>query len=325
MTETWNTREQRPAGAGVEAKPPTALRLLFSLHVEEALALAFLVPSAYLTFLANRYAAQQGFLTPRYPGGVVRLLVACAFLVALAACQRLWPGSSWVRALRQCLPFAVCVLIYTNLHDTIGFVNTHDVHATLDRLDRAILGVQPSLWAERFVSPGRTELMTFLYGNFFWIAPAVPLGLLARRRWREFRTATLGIVTCFYLGYALYVALPAAPPRLYLARQFHVTLKGYPNLLFSLSQRALALLPADSRAAFPSLHAAVSLLALAYAWRHLRPAFWVLLPFVLGLWVSTIYLRHHYFVDLAAGWLLAPLAFWLAPGLDRLWERLRQR
>jgi membrane-associated phospholipid phosphatase len=69
------------------------------------------------------------------------------------------------------------------------------------------------------------------------------------------------------------------------------------------------------------LHAAVSLLALFYAWRYVRFWFWVLLPFVLGLWVSTIYLRHHYVVDLFAGWLLAPVAAWVAPRLDAWWAR----
>jgi len=39
------------------------------------------------------------------------------------------------------------------------------------------------------------------------------------------------------------------------------------------------------------------------------------------LWASTIYLRHHYFVDLVAGWLLAPLAVWTAPRVDAWWAR----
>ena len=60
-------------------------------------------------------------------------------------------------------------------------------------------------------------------------------------------------------------------------------------------------------------------MALVYAWRFLRPWFWALLPFVVGLWVSTIYLRHHYFVDLVAGWALAPVAVWLAPRVDAWW------
>ena len=77
---------------------------------------------------------------------------------------------------------------------------------------------------------------------------------------------------------------------------------------------AFSLLPVDSRAAFPSLHTAASLVALVYAWRFARRWFYVLLPFVLGLWVSTIYLRHHYFVDLLAGWILAPIAILLALG-----------
>ena len=68
----------------------------------------------------------------------------------------------------------------------------------------------------------------------------------------------------------------------------------------------------------------MSLLALFYAWRYVRFWFWVLLPFALGLWVSTIYLRHHYVVDLFAGWLLAPVAARVAPRLDGWWAR-RQR
>jgi membrane-associated phospholipid phosphatase len=50
----------------------------------------------------------------------------------------------------------------------------------------------------------------------------------------------------------------------------------------------------------------------------------VLLPFAVGLWVSTIYLRHHYAVDLLAGWALAPVGVWVAPRVDAWWAG-RQR
>jgi len=230
-----------------------------------------------------------------------------------------------VRGLRDVLPFLTCILIYTNLHDTIGFVNPHDVHHTLAALDRALFGVVPAVWAERFISPARTEVMQFFYMSFAWIAPSTSLALLARGRWREFRVATLGVIVCFYLGYLLYVVFPAAPPRLVLVYDFKRSLQGYPHLFSNLSARAFALLPVDSRAAFPSLHAAVSSLALYYAWRYVRPWFWVLLPFALGLWVSTVYLRHHYVVDLIAGWMLAPVAAWAAPRLDAWWAEGQRR
>ncbi|HET8647891.1 MAG TPA: phosphatase PAP2 family protein [Vicinamibacteria bacterium] len=297
------------------------LRWLFRLRVEEAIALAFILPTTYLTLAANRYAREAGALGARFPGGVVRLAVAAGLLGLLALGLRTFPRSRIMKGLREVVPFLSCILIYTNLHDTIGFVNTHDVHHFLDALDRQIFGVQPVLWAEQFITPARTEAMQFLYMNFFWLAPSTALILLARRRWPQFRATTMGVMICFFMGYALYVIFPAAPPRLVLVYEFNRTLTGYPQLFSNLSARAFELLPMDSRAAFPSLHAAVSLVALVYAWRHVRGWFYVLAPFVLGLWVSTIYLRHHYAVDLLAGWALAPVAILVAPRIDAWWAR----
>jgi membrane-associated phospholipid phosphatase len=292
---------------------------IFRLRVEEVIALVFLLPTTYLTVVANVYSSKVGDLGDRHPGGIVRLVVAIVFLAALGAARRRWPLSPWVQGLREVLPFLTCILIYTNLHDTIGFVNPRDIHAVLAELDRQLFGVIPCVWAQQFITPARTEIMSFLYLNFFWIAPSTALLLLARRRLPEFRAAIMGVLLCFYLGYFLYVLLPAAPPRLVLPYEFKRNLQGYPSLMSNLSAQAFSLLPVDSRAAFPSLHAAVSLVALIYAWRFLRPWFWVLFPFCVGLWVSTIYLRHHFVVDLIAGWALAPVAVWVAPRLDAWW------
>jgi membrane-associated phospholipid phosphatase len=300
------------------------IELVFHLRVEEAIALVFILPTTYLTFTAYAYVEREEILGARHAGGMLRLAVAVALLAALGAALRLFPRSRFVRALREVLPFLACVLIYTNLHDTIGFVNSHDVHGVLVAIDQRLFGVQPCVWTERFIHPTTTEIMTFFYGNFFWLAPYVPVILLFKRRGPQFRETVLGIVTCFYIGYVLYVLFPAAPPRLYLRHEFSIDLRGYPHMLFNVSQQTLDLLPADSRAAFPSLHAAVSLMALIYAWRHARRWFWPLLPLVLGLWISTIYLRHHYVVDLLAGWMLAPVALWTAPRMERFWTA-RQR
>jgi membrane-associated phospholipid phosphatase len=307
----------------VAARAPARpwVRALFGLRPEEVIALAFLLPTTWLTVVANVYARREGVLGARHPGGLARLALVVALLAIMAVLWRRWPRSPIVQTLREVLPFLACILIYTNLHDTIGFVNRHDVHRYLDALDRELFGVQPAVWAERFITPGRTEVMQFLYMNFFWIAPSTALLLLARRRWTEFRATTFAVLVCFYLGYLLYVLFPAAPPRLVLVYDFTRNLSGNQALFSSLSARAFELLPVDSRAAFPSLHAAVSLVALVCAWRYVRAWSYVLLPFVAGLCVSTIYLRHHYTVDLLAGWALAPVAMALAPRLDGWWAR----
>jgi hypothetical protein len=227
----------------------TLARLVFRLRPEEAVALAFLLPTSWLTLAAFFYAREAGVLGPRYPGGVARLAAVLVLLAGLALALRRFPASGLVRSLRETVPLFACLLIYTNLHDTIGFVNPNDVHQRLVALDASIFGVQPCVWAERFITPALTELMQFLYLNFFWIAPSTSVVLLLQGRWPEFRAATTGVLTCFFLGYALYVVFPAAPPRLVLASEFTKNLRGYPVGFSSLSAEAFALLPTDSRAA----------------------------------------------------------------------------
>ncbi len=318
---------------------------------EEAIAALFLLPTTWLTGVAHYFAPDSGVIGPRFLGGVLRISVAilCAVVLFLAARRRPQPGSA-LFMVREMLPFFLCILIYTNLHDTIGFVNPNNIHETLLAMDVWLFGVEPCLWAEQFYSRERTEIFQLLYMSFALLAPAVPLVLLFQKRFDDFRRAALSIIVCFYLGYALYLVFPAAPPRVALASEFRKNLGGDPlrdlyrgptwpweaeaaapspqgssDLASLAAESTLALLPTDSRAAFPSLHAAVSLLALGLAWRFTRRLFLVLLPVAFGLWVSTIYLRHHFVVDLFAGFALAPAAYVLAPRLDRWWTARRQR
>lgn len=293
---------------------------------EEAIAVLFLLPTTWITGVAHYFAPESGAIGPKFAGGVLRIGVAlvCGAVLVLAIRRKPQPGSALFIA-REMLPFLLCVLIYTNLHDTIGFVNPNDIHDHLLAIDVWLFGVEPCLWVEQFYSRGRTEVFQLFYMSFALIAPAVPLLLLHQKKFAEFRRAALSIVLCFYMGYVLYLLLPAAPPRLVLAGEFKKNLGGDPLFASMAADGVLSLLPTDSRAAFPSLHAAVSLLALGLAWRFTRPLFFVLLPAALGLWVSTIYLRHHFVVDLLAGFALAPAAYVLAPKLDLWWRARRQR
>ena len=60
-------------GAPRDARPVRLARLVFRLRPEEAAALAFLLPTTWLTLAAFFYAREAGVLGPRYPGGVARL------------------------------------------------------------------------------------------------------------------------------------------------------------------------------------------------------------------------------------------------------------
>jgi membrane-associated phospholipid phosphatase len=63
---------------------------------------------------------------------------------------------------------------------------------------------------------------------------------------------------------------------------------------------------------FPSVHVAASLYLLRFDWRHWRRRFWWVLAPCIVLWLSTLYLRFHYFVDLLAGAAVALVGWWIA-------------
>jgi membrane-associated phospholipid phosphatase len=101
--------------------------------------------------------------------------------------------------------------------------------------------------------------------------------------------------------------------------------------LFEFQQGAFdAADPARTRSAFPSLHCALALVSLVYAWRFgsaifpSRPRwfFWICLPVVVSLWISTIYLRHHWTVDCAAGLAVGAVALFVAEWLRAVWPKV---
>jgi membrane-associated phospholipid phosphatase len=76
------------------------------------------------------------------------------------------------------------------------------------------------------------------------------------------------------------------------------------------------------RDVFPSMHVAISFVVWLYAYRNSRRLFWIISPLILSLWVSTVYLRYHYLIDVLAGLALAPLCYWLSNFLFARFEEI---
>lgn len=305
------------------------MRLLRRLRPEEGLLLVGFLASAIVTIYANVDLASRSINSRKIEGGLLRLGAVLVLAAALPFIERyLRRAAGSPRALataeffRTVLPFLMCIAVYTNLHDTVRYVNSHDVHQSLAAAEGWLFGGQPVLWAERYITPARTEFFNFFYANFYVVAPSVVLVLWFSGKRDEARYALLGTILCFYTGYVLYVIFPAAPPRLYFESLglFTVSLRGGPITNFQ--QALIDMMPNHAaRAAFPSLHSAVSFLSLYYAWTYCRWFFPFLLVFVVGLLVSTVYLRHHWVVDLIAGAMLVPWVLWLTPRYERWWTR----
>jgi membrane-associated phospholipid phosphatase len=290
-------------------------RIIFSFRPEEFIALIFFWPMAYLTLKAYLFFHAQGNIPNVFKGDIKRLIVVVFIIIIAYLIARMKPN--WL-FLRDVLPFTYCLAIYTNLHDTVHFANPNDIHNYLIAIDQWLFGVQPCVWAQQFINPWLTEIFSFCYMIFFLFAPIVALVLLLQKRRSEFRETIVSVILCFYAGYILYVIFPAAPPRLTLKSMFYVNFAGTP--IYGMESMVMSVLPSESRCAFPSLHSAVTLLTLMFAWKYTKVTFWIILPFCLGLFISTVYLRHHYVIDILAGWALAIPVFIYIPKFDRWWR-----
>jgi len=299
----------------------SALRAIRKLRLEEAIALLFLIPSTAVTIVAYSYFASHGDV-PRYiVGGLWRLLAVVGFIIIIHISARYKQHSKAILFVRETLPFGLALAVYTNLHDTIAFVNPGDISPYLIQIESAIFGVQPVLWAEKFYSPFLTEVFSFCYLNFFWYSFCFCLIMYFTDTRENFREVMVGLLLLFYVGYIGYIIFPASPPRLTLAPYFAKHLDG--SLITSAMNKIVNISFATSRAAFPSLHCANTLMLMLYSFNYKKWFFFIFLPLGIGLILGTVYLRHHYVVDIIAGFALAVIVYILTPPVMSYWQSRR--
>ena len=116
-----------------------------------------------------------------------------------------------------------------------------------------------------------------------------------------------GFFAIYGLGFLGYLLVPAVGP--HLAPGLAECFAPFHGAITDVNARIV--LGGSNRVdCFPSLHCAVSSYILFFDLRHRRWRFWLYLIPCVGLWVSTLYLRYHYFVDLVAGFALSAAALW---------------
>lgn len=298
--------------------PPSALRrLLVNLGPDLVILFGF---SLVLLALSLVYKAQLAYRDGSVVMPAIALVVILIVTYLFGPRQTFLQRARWV--LRDWLPFLLLTLVYESLRMYTGIIRTVPIDPALDVLDRQIFGVSPTLWMQRLYHPLLTDYMAFAYMLYFIMPLALIFLLYWKKRREDFRELALAIVLCFYSGFLLFIIFPAGPPRFYtpMMPSFDPPQLSSFFGLFEATTRAFdAANPIKVYASFPSLHCTIAMLTLVYAWRF-RDLFgkkWILpmiyAPLVVSLWISTVYLRHHWVVDVWAGWVLGYGCAWLSP------------
>jgi len=301
-------------------------RLRFSVRLEDLVALVF-----FLLNLLIRVVFRSLEGSSFTPADVLIIVPAVALLLGkelvhyFLAGKPAAPGGSegpWDFArpfwgiIRDWFPFLLILLMYYSLWgDVTLLVITRDRDQALIALDQRLFGFQASVVLQRIVSPWMTSWMSFAY---FYHLINIPLVACFVYNWRErarFREMMSGLMVVSFLGLLGYLLVPAIGPLYTLRDQYTVPLHASAGIFGrEVDFMDFARIRRD---VFPSLHVAISFVVWLYAYRNSKKLFWILSPLVLSLWLSTLYLRYHYLIDVVAGLTLAPLSFLLANWLFR--------
>lgn len=216
-------------------------------------------------------------------------------------------------------PFLLAALAYANLGAMLP-VPAHTMDAELSGLDALLLRTHPSIALHAFATPLRNDWFSFHYAIYIAYPIVAGLALYATSRREEFERLFLRVAAALWLANVCYALVPARGPGVFLASSLGGPLQGG---LITRMMEGLVGGYGYGYDVFPSLHTAVSLLAVFALRRPFPRAFGIALFFEANLLLSTLWLRMHYGVDLLAGVLYALAIHAAATAAERVLARRR--
>jgi membrane-associated phospholipid phosphatase len=207
---------------------------------------------------------------------------------------------------RHWYPHLFFLFCFEELAHLVHLVSPGWQDAKLIALDYWLTGVNPAVWLEQFTTPARNEFMQFAYITYFTYLLALGGILYYRKDWRAYWSVMTYSAVAYAIGYLIAISFPIESPWFSMAGAWHGELRGgtFTALIDFIEHYGRV-----RGAAFPSEHVAGSFAALWGAWRHRRWLFWVMLPLVLCMCVSTVYGRYHYVVDVFGGMITGTLGY----------------
>ena len=236
---------------------------------------------------------------------LTRIIFVFAFIFSLVIKNKI--SNNFFQLLQNILVFALMTFLYkeTAMLNTLIFPKIDEF---LSNLDQNIFKFQPSIeFSKHFNSLFFSEL--FYFGYFcYYLLPLVVLGILYKFLPQKIEEFGFILITSFLLYYFIFIIIPAEGP------QFYFTFPDNYIEAQGIFGNAIKLIQKNGEAptaAFPSSHVGISWIVIFWLYQNFRKSVKYFLPFVILLMFSTVYIKAHYFVDVVAGFLTAPIVFFL--------------
>lgn len=300
---------------------------LSKLYPEDKIAIAF----SLLILVIQLWYFFSGFLTDIskfiFPATAFVLLLLLIYFQNKNGSDSLNPSLKqrslkFTRSYYHVLYYAI---IFNAFQTFVHELNPNDFDTHLLKYDILILGVDPTVWFEKYSSGFLTELFAVSYASYY-ILPSLTFIMIYTLKggdsFLKSRNYLLAYCIGLYAAFVFYALLPAAGPDLAFPENYTIPLTGItPFTTEFLKNLAQYLKDTEARNTFPSMHFAVLLVINYFSFLYRRNYFWFCtLPLGILLAVATVYLRQHYFVDLLGSIPIAALSIYFALKINKKYK-----
>ena len=240
------------------------------------------------------------------------ILIHLVIIIVILEIVRLGEQSSrksglWI--LRTFYPVAVILFAWGEI-DALArlFFGSYWATDSVIRADMLIFGVHPTVWVQQFYRPWLDELMAVFYFGYYLFLPLATIPLFIKKKYEEtlaaFSVATLAMFVNFLLFFLMPVLSPPMTESLNMLQN-----RRHSGYIFASFNRFIQARGSVRGGTFPSSHITEALAWALITLRYNRKMASILLPAVLGVAISTVYLNYHHALDPIAGLLLGALLY----------------
>ena len=266
-------------------------------------------PGIYLLLIA--YALFNGS-TGHLAGPIGYVALFGLLWYASYAVRRRYPRTaSFVRFM---LPIVLYGAFYGQVHAMIAALRPQLIDETLAAIDRRIFGIDPIAWLGHHGHPLITDVLFLSYFTYYLGMPVLLILMWKNSPEHAFRTVLASLVICWYGALITYGMFPALGPNRFMPGSLP-QLHGWLPTTEWIQTFLRMNLPNTVRDSIPSLHTAVTLLALTFAYQYQRRFFKLYLPPGIGLILATMYTQQHYVIDVFLGVITFALIYLLVTKL----------
>jgi membrane-associated phospholipid phosphatase len=226
-------------------------------------------------------------------------------------------------SLKKFLLFVYPLIFFFSLFESLFMIlpyfNTLRFDDIMISIDYRLLGVNPTVWIERIINPVLTEIMYISYFLYFPMPFILFIWLFYKKKYPAIEESIILLFMCYYGAYITYFILPVEGPRFHLAELQTVKLSGL--FLSEPIKNVIDFFEPNKLDCFPSLHAAVLIVTIFLAFKYNKKLFYIYLPICFLIFISLVYCRFHYVIDIFAGSLWAIICITLGRMLYNKFKR----